>query len=669
MTKFDKKQNITPNLFTIDVPHSSNSYYTHRCAELSNLAQNGTDNQVTIAGWIHRVRDHGNLLFIELRDYTGIVQCVVSNSSNAFQQAQELTNETVVQITGIVRSRPESTANLNLKTGTIELNVDSINVISKSAILPFLVHTEEKTPEEMRLQYRFLDLRRERMRGNMILRSKIIKFIRDTMWKSGFLEMQTPILTASSPEGARDYVVPSRLHRGKFYALPQAPQQFKQLIMASGFERYFQIAPCFRDEDSRADRLPGEFYQLDIEMAFATQENIFCIVEPIIRDIFEQFSDKPVSQKFHRITYKQALNIYASDKPDLRNKLVVNDVTELFKKSNFKIFANAIENGAQVKAIAISTIAGSDTPILGRKLLDELNSWAQSESMAGLGYVLFQDGEVKGPIAKQLNKARINALATLVMQAKAMKESDSFAPPLSQNDAQNSDTNFDHWNTIDSDGMNTILKQCNFNDDEACDEKHSEGAVFFICSDTHINKLASAVRNKLGETFKQIDNDRYEFCWITDFPFYELDENGNVGFSHNPFSMPRGGMKALLEQNPLEIIAEQYDIACNGLELSSGAIRNHMPEIMYKAFEIAGYDNSEVDRQFGALIKAFQYGVPPHGGIAPGIDRIIMLLTGAKNLREVTLYPLNQQAQDILMGAPSPLNEKQLKELGLKIIE
>ncbi len=583
-----------------------NEYRTHTCGELNSKDVN---KNVKLSGWVHKKRDHGSLLFIDLRDHYGITQCVVDTNSEVFKEVDKTRLENVVTIEGIVLKRTAETVNMQNPTGEIEVSIRSFSTISECASLPLSVSSVSDLSEENRLRYRFLDLRREKMHKNIVMRSKIISSLRQKMTDAGFLEIQTPILTASSPEGARDFLVPSRLHPGKFYALPQAPQQFKQLLMVAGFDKYFQIAPCFRDEDSRADRSPGEFYQLDFEMAFATQNDVFNVLEPVLYGVFKEFSTKEVSEyPFRRIAYKDAMLHYGSDKPDLRNPLVIEDVTEIFRNSTFTVFVDAIKNGSVVRAILAKEAARQP-----RSFFDKLNDWAKGEGMPGLGYINFVNGEAKGPIVKFLDQ---NQLAEL-------------------------------------------RKVVNLQED---------GTVFFVCNTTQISpKLAGSVRTKLCESLGLM-KDSFEFCWIVDFPMFELnEETGKIDFSHNPFSMPQGGMDALLTQDPLTINAYQYDIVCNGIELSSGAIRNHVPEIMLKAFEIAGYDEYTVKSKFGGMFNAFQYGAPPHGGAAPGIDRMVMLLADEPNIREVIAFPLNQQAQDLMMNAPSEVSEKQLKELNIKI--
>lgn len=584
-------------------------YRTHTCGELTSKQ---VGEIVRLSGWVHRKRDHGNLLFVDLRDHYGITQVVVDTSSPVFPMLEKVRLESVIKVDGKVVKRDADTINPKLATGEIEVDASAVEVLSSADVLPIQVGEEYDNPEEMRLKYRYIDLRREKLHSNIVLRSKLISYLRQKMSELGFLEYQTPILTASSPEGARDFLVPSRLHPGEFYALPQAPQQFKQLLMVAGFDRYFQIAPCFRDEDSRADRSPGEFYQMDFEMSFATQDEIFKVLEEVLFGAFDKFAvGKKVDGKpFKRITFKDSMLKYGTDKPDLRNPLLISDVTEAFKGSSFGVFANAIEKGAVVRAVPAPKAA--DKP---RSWFDKLNDWARANGQGGLGYIVFgADGETKGPIAKNLDAERIAA----------------------------------------------IKKTC---------ELENGDAVFFVCGQENTAaKFAGLVRTNLGEQLGLIDENAFKFCFIVDFPMYERnEETGLIEFSHNPFSMPQGGLKALEEQNPLDIIAYQYDVVCNGIELSSGAIRNHDPEIMYKAFAIAGYDKEFVESKFGGMLTAFKFGAPPHGGAAPGVDRMVMLLCDEPNIREVILFPLNQQAQDLLMQAPAPVTLKQLRELHIEV--
>ena len=589
-------------------------YRTHTCGALT-LAEDGAD--VRLSGWCHRIRDHGGLLFIDLRDHYGLTQCVVDPDSPAFGEAERLRSEFVIRVDGRVRKRPPGTENPEMPTGLVEVYVREIEVLGPAGDLPLPVFGDQPYPEDTRLRYRFLDLRRDKLHQNIMLRGQIIDSLRRRMKEQGFFEFQTPILTASSPEGARDFLVPSRLHPGEFYALPQAPQQFKQLIMVAGFARYFQIAPCFRDEDARADRSPGEFYQLDIEMSFVTQEDVFAAVEPVLRGVFEEFGrGKPVTQAFPRIPYAQAMLDYGADKPDLRNPIKIADVTETFARDDvtFNAFKQVIKGGGVVRAIPAP--GGATQP---RSFFDKLNEWARGEGAPGLGYIIF-DGEGdnlagKGPIAKFLSAEAQRALA-----AKAgVKAGD---------------------------------------------------AVFFACDkEAKAAKLAGLARVRIGNELKISRTDGFELCWIVDFPMYEWNEDEKkIDFSHNPFSMPQGGLEALETQDPLTINAFQYDIVCNGIELSSGAIRNHLPDVMRKAFEIAGYGPDVLEQRFGGLYRAFQCGAPPHGGIAPGVDRIVMLLAGEENLRDVVLFPMNQRAEDLLMGAPSPATPKQLRELSIRVV-
>jgi aspartyl-tRNA synthetase len=578
-------------------------YRTHTCAQLR--AENVGDT-IRLSGWVHRKRDHGQLVFVDLRDHYGITQCVIDTDSPVFKTVETVRPESVVIVTGRVVKRDAETINSKLPTGDIEVRVDRFEVESAADVLPLQVAGDEDAGEEVRLRYRFLDLRRERIHQNILLRSRVIASIRNRMVDQGFVEFQTPILTASSPEGARDFLVPSRLHPGKFYALPQAPQQFKQLVMISGFDRYFQIAPCFRDEDSRADRSPGEFYQLDLEMSFVEQEDVFAAVEPVLAGVFREFSDWSVPDQFPRIPFAEALLKYGSDKPDLRNPLIITDVTDIFADTDFAVFRKNIEKGAVVRAIP-GPGCGS------RAVCDRMNSWAQGMGAPGMGYIMFAEGEGRGPIAKFLSPEKLAELK----QRTGLGDGD---------------------------------------------------AVFFACDKPlKAAQLAGQARTKLGQDLDLLEKNVFRLCWIVDFPMFELDEQtGKIEFSHNPFSMPQGGKEALETMDPLDIMAFQYDVVCNGVELSSGAIRNHRPDIMKKAFEIAGYSEAVVEAKFPALWNAFHYGAPPHGGIAPGIDRIVMLLADEPNIREVILFPMNQKAEDLLMGAPSEVTPEQLRELHIR---
>ncbi|MBM3963514.1 MAG: aspartate--tRNA ligase [Planctomycetes bacterium] len=583
-------------------------YRTHFCSELRSSHVGQT---VRLSGWVFRKRDHGNLLFVDLRDHHGVTQVVVDRDSDAFALTESLKLESVIRIEGKVLSRGADKVNLDLPTGEIEVKATSVVLLSEAAELPFPIFGNAEYPEEVRLKNRFLDLRREKLHANIVLRSQVISSLRRRMIDQGFTEFQTPILTASSPEGARDFLVPSRIHHGKFYALPQAPQMFKQLLMVAGFDRYFQIAPCFRDEDARADRSPGEFYQLDFEMSFVTQEDVFAAIEPVLCGVFDEFSKGRVVTRppFPRIAYKESMLKYGSDKPDLRNPIEISDVTEIFKDGPFAVFAKSIEAGAVVRAIPAPN-AGTRP----RSFFDQTNQWARDEGFAGLAYINFKGGE-GGGIAKNLGPERVAQLVEKM--------------GLGPNDG-----------------------------------------VFFACDKPgNAAKLAGLARTRVGTELDLIEQNTFKFCWIVDFPMYEWDElEQRVVFSHNPFSMPQGEMEALEQKDPLDILAYQYDIVCNGIELSSGAIRNHKPEIMYKAFEIAGYDRSVVDEKFRGMINAFKYGAPPHGGSAPGVDRIVMLLADEPNIREVILFPMNQKAEDLMMGAPSYVSEKQLRELRIAIV-
>ena len=584
-------------------------YRTHNC---NALRAEDINQEVRLSGWVHRKRDHGGLLFIDLRDHFGITQLVFDPDSSAFQEAEKVRNESVITINGKVVQRSDDTINKVLPTGKIEVYVDTLEVIGSSDDIPLPVFGEPDYPEEIRLKYRFLDLRRETLHKNIILRSEIINFIRSKMIENDFLEIQTPIMTASSPEGARDYLVPSRVHQGKFYALPQAPQQFKQLLMTSGFDKYFQIAPCFRDEDARADRSPGEFYQLDIEMSFVNQEDIFESVEPLLRDVFEKFSENmSVNKKFPRISYAESIQKYGTDKPDLRVEIELDDITEIFVDSGFKIFADQISKNEKIKVWAIPSKTGGS-----RAFCDKMNKWAIEEGQPGLGYIFFKDGKGSGPIAKNIGDEKTE----LIKNKFSLDDGDS---------------------------------------------------IFFVCGvPNNFLDFISRARVKIGNELELIKKDSFEFCWIVDFPMFEYNEElKKIDFSHNPFSMPQGGLESLENMDPLEIKAFQYDIVCNGVELSSGAIRNHRQDILLKAFEIAGYNIDEIKKRFGAMYDAFGYGAPPHGGIAPGIDRIVMLIAGVENIREVIAFPMNQQAQDLMMNAPSEISSDQLKEIGIKIVE
>ena len=581
-------------------------YRSHNCGQLR--AEN-IDETVRLSGWVHRKRDHGGLLFIDLRDHFGLTQLVIEPSSPHFALAEAVRAESVICAEGKVVARDDDAKNPNLDTGEVEIYVAEMEVLSEAGDLPLPVFGEPDYPEDVRLRYRFLDLRRETLHNSIILRSDIIAWLRRRMTDDGFREYQTPILTASSPEGARDFLVPSRMHPGRFYALPQAPQQFKQLLMVAGFDRYFQIAPCFRDEDARADRSPGEFYQLDIEMSFVTQEDVFQSVEPVLRDVFVEFGGgKRVTETFPRIPYAEAMQKYGSDKPDLRIPIEMQDVTPAFDGSDFKIFANMIAKDDKVRVWAIPAKTGGS-----RAFCDRMNSWAQGEGQPGLGYIFFRDGEGAGPLAKNIGEER----TAQIKQQLGLEDGD---------------------------------------------------AVFFCAGvPKAFADFAGRARNRIGEELDLIDRDQFAFCWIVDFPMYEETDDGKIDFSHNPFSMPQGGMEALESQDPLAVLGYQYDIVCNGVELSSGAIRNHKPEIMLKAFEIAGYDDAVVEKEFGGMLNAFRYGAPPHGGIAPGVDRIVMLLAGQENLREVVAFPMNQQAEDLLMQAPGNVSNAQLRELHIRL--
>ncbi len=585
------------------------AYRSHTCGQLR-IAHKCED--VRLSGWVHRVRDHGGLLFIDLRDHYGLTQIVIDPASQAFKAAEKVRSEWVIRVDGKVQPRPAGTENPDLPTGLIEIAASEIGVHSEAKELPLPVFGDTEYPEDIRLKYRFLDLRRDRIHGNIMKRGAIIDSLRRRMKEQGFFEFQTPILTASSPEGARDYLVPSRVHPGKFYALPQAPQQFKQLLMMSGFDRYFQIAPCFRDEDARADRSPGEFYQLDIEMSFVTQQDVFDAVEPVLRGVFEEFGGGlPVTPKFPMIAFRDSVRWYGTDKPDLRNPIKMQNVTEHFAGSGFKVFANMIANDPKVEVWAIPAPKGGS-----RAFCDRMNSWAQQLGQPGLGYIFWRDGEesAAGPIAKNIGPERTEAIKTQL-------------------------------------GLST-----------------GDAAFFVAGMPSKFYKFAGEARTKAGDELGLIAKDRFDFCWIVDFPMYEWNEDDKkVDFSHNPFSMPQGGLEALEGKDPLDILAYQYDIVCNGVELSSGAIRNHRPDVMKKAFEIAGYPEEVLLEKFGGMYRAFQLGAPPHGGIAPGVDRIVMLLCNEPNIREVVLFPMNQQAEDLLMGAPSEATPKQLRELHIRL--
>lgn len=587
-------------------------YRSHTCAQ---LRKSDVGSTVRLSGWVHRVRDHGGLLFIDVRDHYGLTQIVADPDSPAFKIAETVRGEWVIRVDGEVKARLAETANSNLPTGEIEVFAREIEVLSAAKELPLPVFGEPDYPEDIRLKYRFLDLRRETLHKNIVQRTRIIADMRKRMSDVGFTEYSTPILTASSPEGARDFLVPSRIHPGKFFALPQAPQQYKQLLMVAGFDRYFQIAPCFRDEDPRADRLPGEFYQLDLEMSFVTQEDVWDTMEPVMRGVFEEFAEgKPVTQKFRRIPYDTALRTYGTDKPDLRNPIEIQPVTEHFAGSGFKVFAGMIASDPKVEVWAIPAKTGGS-----RAFCDRMNSWAQGQGQPGLGYIFWRkEGdklEGAGPIAKNIGEERTEAIRTQL----GLEDGD---------------------------------------------------AAFFVAGDpSKFYKFAGEARTRAGEELNLVDRDRFELCWIIDFPFYEwLEDEKKIDFAHNPFSMPQGGMDALNNQDPLTIKAYQYDMVCNGFEIASGSIRNQLPEVMVKAFELTGKTRDEVEEHFGGLYRAFQYGAPPHGGMAAGVDRVIMLLVGAKNLREVTLFPMNQQAQDLLMNAPSEAAPAQLRELSLRVV-
>jgi aspartyl-tRNA synthetase len=589
-----------------------NKYRTHNCNE---LRKNDLDKEILISGWINKKRDHGNLLFIDLRDNYGITQCIIDRENKNFSKLEKTQLETVVKISGRVVNRSNETVNNDIKTGEIEVAINEIEILGTCNELPMPVFSDQEYAEEIRLKYRFLDLRRKKIHENIILRSKVISYIRNEMTKLGFLEFQTPILTSSSPEGARDFLVPSRLNPGKFYALPQAPQQFKQLIMISGFDKYFQIAPCFRDEDARADRSPGEFYQLDLEMSFVEQEDVFNVVETLLVNTFKKFSNKKLMyDKFPKISYTDSMLKYGSDKPDLRNPLIINDITEIFTREDvsFEIFKKLVKSGSKVRCISTK-----DTKNKPRSFFDNIDKWAKEQGASGLAYFTFEKNDelsAKGPIGKFFSK-------------EALLE---------------------------------IMKRTN---SEVGD------SIFMACGKQNdLEKITALARDKIAKDLNLIDDDVFAFCWIVDYPMFEKDETTNkIKFSHNPFSMPQGDLREQDFEKPLDIMAYQYDIVCNGIELSSGAIRNHKPDLMYKLFSIAGYDKSQVEEKFSGMINALSYGAPPHGGIAPGIDRIVMLLANEKNIREVTMFPMNQNAQDLMMKAPSNVSEEQLKELGLSI--
>ncbi|QDX25463.1 aspartate--tRNA ligase [Sphingomonas suaedae] len=588
------------------------AYRTHTCGQLT---ADQVGETVRLSGWIHRKRDHGGVLFVDLRDHYGVTQIVADSDSPALPVLEGLRVESVVTIDGVVKARSDATVNANLATGAIEVFAKGVTVQSSAQELPMPVFGDSDYPEDIRLRYRFLDLRREGLHANIMLRSHVIASLRKRMIDQGFTEFQTPILTASSPEGARDYLVPSRVHPGKFYALPQAPQMFKQLLMVAGFDRYFQIAPCFRDEDARADRSPGEFYQLDFEMSYVTQDDVFAAIEPVLHGVFEEFADwqgkgRTVSPlPFKRIPYRESMLKYGNDKPDLRNPILISDVSSHFEGSGFGRFASIVEGGDVVRAIPAPGTADKS-----RKFFDDMNAWAQSEGFAGLGYATRKGGEWGGPIAKNHGEDKMSALA-------------------------------------DELGLGP-----------------DDGIFFAAGKEAQAAKLAGLARTRVGESLELIDKSRFEFCWIVDFPMFEYDEDAKkIDFSHNPFSMPQGELEALETKDPLDILAWQYDIVCNGIELSSGAIRNHRPEIMYKAFEIAGYSQQDVDTNFAGMINAFKFGAPPHGGSAPGVDRIVMLLADQPNIREVIVFPMNQKAEDLMMQAPSPVSDKQLKELNIRL--
>jgi len=612
-------------------------YRTHHC---ESLRAADVGKQVRLSGWVHRKRDHGQLLFIDLRDHFGLTQVVFQPEQPFFEEAERARVESVITVTGKVVARSDETINPKLPTGEVEVVAEAFTLESSAETLPIQVNADRDFPEETRLRYRFLDLRREQMHANIMLRSKIISSIRRRMEAEGFTEFQTPILTASSPEGARDFLVPSRVHPGRFYALPQAPQQYKQLFMMSGFDRYFQIAPCFRDEDARADRSPGEFYQLDLEMAFVEQDDVFNAVEPVIHGLFKEFSDwTSTSTPFPRVPYRASMQAFGSDKPDLRNPLMMADVTAAFRGSGFKVFAGMIEKDEAVRIWAIPAPGGGS-----RAFCDRMNNWAQGEGQPGLGYVFWREGEDggAGPIAKNLGIER-----TASIQAFARADGTGEITLPDDLPKEITDTYF----SLRPDGL-----------------KVGDACFFVAGKPSDMAKFAALARDKVGAELDLLEKNTFRFCWIVDFPMFEWDEETkSVEFSHNPFSMPAGGLEALETKDPLDILAQQYDIVCNGTELSSGAIRNHRPDIMIKAFEIAGYDRAVLEERFGGMFRALQYGAPPHGGIAPGVDRIVMLLADTPNIREVTAFPLNQQAQELLLGAPGTVDETQLKELNIQL--
>ena len=585
-------------------------YRTHNCGQ---LRLNDKDKEIRLSGWVHRKRDHGNLLFIDLRDHYGITQVVLDKKNKYFSTAEKTTSESVITVTGKVVPRSDETLNKKIPTGEIEISVDEYICESNSKPLPLEVNSDKDYGEDTRLKYRYLDLRRSKMQKNILLRNKVISLIREGMTKQNFIEIQTPILTASSPEGASDYLVPSRINPGKFYALPQAPQQFKQLLMIAGFDKYFQIDPCFRDEDSRADRSPGEFYQLDYEMSFATQEDVFNALETVLFDVFTKLTKNFLVSKppFKKIPFDECVEKYGNDKPDLRNPLILSNVTDIFKNSSFKLFADSINKGSIVIAIP-----APDTKDQPRAFFDKLNSWAKSEDQGGMGYVQFINKEGKGPIANNLDKERLERFLKI-------------------------------------DGVN------------------ANSSIFFLCGKREeIMEFAAIARMKIANELKLIKENEFQFCWVIDYPMYQKNiETNKIEFSHNPFSMPQGGLDELEKKNPLDVKAYQYDIVCNGVELSSGAIRNHKPEIMIKAFEIAGYTKKDLEKQFGSLLQAFNFGAPPHGGCAPGIDRIVMLIAGEPNIREIIPFPFNQKAEDLMMNAPTEITDDRLKELSLKILD